>query len=63
MCSSLKKMGITATVEGEMLNVLVPITRPDVLHPCDVAEDLAIAFGYEKLQRRMPPNPTVGKQH
>lgn len=56
-------MGITATVEGEMLNVLVPITRPDVLHPCDVAEDLAIAFGYEKLQRRMPPNPTVGKQH
>jgi len=62
---SLKKMGISANVdplEDSKLNVLVPITRPDVLHPCDIAEDLAIAYGYEKLKKRLPPNPTVGKQ-
>lgn len=44
------------------IKVTVPITRPDVLHPCDIAEDLAIAYGYEKLERRLPPNPSVGKQ-
>jgi len=58
-------MGMEVSLSPEdtgLLDVLVPITRPDVLHPCDIAEDLAIAFGYEKLQRRQPPHPTVGKQ-
>ncbi|XP_031285396.1 phenylalanine--tRNA ligase beta subunit, cytoplasmic [Pistacia vera] len=31
------------------INVLVPPTRSDVLHPCDVMEDVAIAYGYDNI--------------
>ncbi|KAI4341483.1 hypothetical protein MLD38_026202 [Melastoma candidum] len=34
--------------------VSVPPTRSDVLHPCDVMEDVAIAYGYNNIQRRKP---------
>jgi len=62
--TSLVKMGMeTEVLDAQTIKVLVPITRPDVLHPCDIAEDLAIAYGYEKLDRRLPPNPSVGKQN
>lgn len=39
----LKKMGIRASNKGDKISAIVPITRPDVLHACDIAEDLAIA--------------------
>ncbi|XP_075101270.1 phenylalanine--tRNA ligase beta subunit, cytoplasmic isoform X1 [Nicotiana tabacum] len=34
--------------------VSVPPTRSDVLHPCDVAEDVAIAYGYNEIPKRRP---------
>nr|GLL44037.1 phenylalanine--tRNA ligase beta subunit, cytoplasmic [Ipomoea trifida] len=34
--------------------VSVPPTRSDVLHACDVAEDVAIAFGYNEIPKRKP---------
>ncbi|KAM0032941.1 putative phenylalanine--tRNA ligase [Helianthus debilis subsp. tardiflorus] len=34
--------------------VSVPPTRSDVLHACDVAEDVAIAYGFNKIPKRMP---------
>ena len=33
------------------LEVDAPITRSDVLHQCDIAEDLAIAYGYNKIEK------------
>ncbi|ESR62159.1 hypothetical protein CICLE_v10014690mg [Citrus x clementina] len=36
------------------INVLVPPTRSDVLHPCDVMEDVAIAYGYNNIPKRKP---------
>ena len=38
----------------------VPPTRSDVIHPCDVMEDLAIAFGYNNIVPRIPATSTVG---
>ncbi|GLT69211.1 hypothetical protein SLA2020_413800 [Shorea laevis] len=32
--------------DNSTINVSVPPTRSDVLHPCDVMEDVAIAYGY-----------------
>ncbi|RVW17085.1 LINE-1 reverse transcriptase-like [Vitis vinifera] len=32
--------------------VSVPPTRSDVLHPCDVVEDVGIAYGYNNVPRR-----------
>ncbi|XP_074275042.1 phenylalanine--tRNA ligase beta subunit, cytoplasmic [Silene latifolia] len=36
------------------VSVSVPPTRSDILHPCDVMEDVAIAFGYNEIPKRMP---------
>ncbi|KNA05102.1 hypothetical protein SOVF_193480 [Spinacia oleracea] len=36
------------------ISVFVPPTRSDILHPCDVMEDVAIAFGYNEIPKRRP---------
>jgi phenylalanyl-tRNA synthetase beta chain len=32
----------------------------DILHPVDVIEDIAIAYGFNKMQPRWPSDPTIG---
>lgn len=44
------------------LNVMVPPTRSDVIDPCDVAEDVAIAFGYGNIPPSIPYAYTVARQ-
>ncbi|KAM7518057.1 hypothetical protein LguiB_017019 [Lonicera macranthoides] len=34
--------------------VSVPPTRSDILHACDVAEDVAIAYGFNEIPKRKP---------
>jgi phenylalanyl-tRNA synthetase beta chain len=46
----------------KILRVLVPPTRADVLHECDIIEDIAISFGYNKLERTLPKASTTGEQ-
>ncbi|KAJ2238199.1 phenylalanine--tRNA ligase subunit beta [Coemansia sp. RSA 1722] len=48
-------------VENEKIVVKFPVTRPDILQECDIAEDLAIAFGYNKIPRAQNNEATVGK--
>ena len=36
------------------------ITRSDIFHPVDIVEDVAIAYGYNNLERRLPSNQTIG---
>jgi phenylalanyl-tRNA synthetase beta chain len=43
------------------VEVLVPCYRADVLHPIDVAEDVAIAYGYENFEPAGTAIATVGK--
>jgi len=43
------------------LDVSIPPTRTDVLHACDVAEDVAIAFGYNNIVPSVPALPCFGK--
>ena len=42
------------------LRVWVPATRNDVMHPVDLVEDAAIAYGYENLEPGLVPTFTVG---
>ncbi|XP_057474168.1 phenylalanine--tRNA ligase beta subunit, cytoplasmic-like [Actinidia eriantha] len=59
VASSLNKMQLRAkkSVRGECtFTVSVPPTRSDVLHPCDVAEDVAIAYGYNEIPKSIPPS-------
>ena len=60
--SLLKKMQLEAVTDGTTLKVLAPITRSDVLHACDVMEDVAIAYGYDRLVIQPPQLATIGKE-
>jgi phenylalanyl-tRNA synthetase beta chain len=64
MCTSCNKLQLTSTYDkaSEMLRVKVPPTRTDILHPIDVIEDIAIAFGFDNIPKQMPSTNTVGKQ-
>eukprot|EP01105_Mastigella_eilhardi_P022830 TRINITY_DN5684_c0_g1_i3.p2 TRINITY_DN5684_c0_g1~~TRINITY_DN5684_c0_g1_i3.p2 ORF type:complete len:617 (-),score=203.11 TRINITY_DN5684_c0_g1_i3:1994-3727(-) len=64
MLPLLHRMGLegSASADGETLSLSVPVTRSDVLHQCDVLEDVAIAYGYNNLVPIMPPTRTVGSQ-
>lgn len=38
----------------------IPPVRSDVLHPCDVMEDVAIAYGYNNISKVLPTTATQG---
>jgi phenylalanyl-tRNA synthetase beta chain len=56
----LKRMRHDAHAEGETINVLSPSYRLDLLHEWDLAEDVAIAWGYDRYPRQLPQRPTIG---
>lgn len=43
--------------------VLAPAWRADILHEVDIAEDIAIAYGYDKLSPELPSIATVGEEN
>eukprot|EP01006_Ploeotia_vitrea_P000767 TRINITY_DN103623_c0_g1_i1.p1 TRINITY_DN103623_c0_g1~~TRINITY_DN103623_c0_g1_i1.p1 ORF type:complete len:605 (+),score=80.35 TRINITY_DN103623_c0_g1_i1:34-1815(+) len=56
----LAKMMLTATkIDDNNVKVEIPCNRPDVLHPCDIMEDAAIAYGYDNIHKECKPVPTV----
>jgi len=58
----LTKMALSTQIKGSNLIVKAPITRSDLLHPVDVVEDTAIAYGFNNLKRRYPEDMTIGSQ-
>lgn len=50
----------TAGGEGPTLRVLTPAWRNDVMHPIDLIEDAAVAYGYDRLAPQLVPTFTVG---
>ncbi|KAF9911782.1 phenylalanine--tRNA ligase subunit beta [Lobosporangium transversale] len=64
ICDLLNKMSLEATPSKEDENeivVQVPVTRSDILHQCDIMEDVAIAYGFNNLPHSAPSVSTVGK--
>lgn len=43
-------------------SVIIPCYRTDILHPIDIAEDIAIAYGYENFQEEIPLISTIGEE-
>ena len=58
---SLQKMGYDAFMDGDMVKVKIPPWRVDILHAIDLVEDMAIGYGYEKFQPKLPEEMTFGK--
>ena len=52
--------GVEESGHADALQVLVPAYRNDVMHPIDLIEDAAIAYGYENLTPALVPTFTVG---
>ena len=62
MAHLLSKMGLVSRVENEQIISRVPPTRHDILHPCDIMEDVAVAYDFNKLEWTQPKTNTVGIQ-
>lgn len=56
----LNRMSLPAELHGKDVQVKVPITRSDIMHACDIMEDVAIAYGYNNIQKQIPNTVTVG---
>ena len=52
--------GVEEGPHADTLRVFVPAYRNDVMHPVDLIEDAAIAYGYENLKPELVPTFTVG---
>jgi phenylalanyl-tRNA synthetase beta chain len=50
-----------AAVKGKRINVLYPAYRQDIMHQSDVAEDVIISFGYNKIPLEQIKHQTIGK--
>ena len=62
--SILPKMQLDARLVegGEAVEVVVPPTRTDILHAVDIAEDVAIAYGYNNIVKTIPATPSTAYQ-
>jgi phenylalanyl-tRNA synthetase beta chain len=58
----LRRMGYGATAGEKGIEVLVPRYRADILHPVDLAEDVAIGHGFEKFGGLLPRMATFGTE-
>jgi phenylalanyl-tRNA synthetase beta chain len=64
MVGLLRRMQLPAVFDKgkSELVVEVPVIRSDVLHACDVMNDVAIAYGFNNVEEKMPAVVTVGRQ-
>lgn len=59
---NLNKMGILVSREKGGLFALVPAYRTDVIHWVDIAEDVAIAYGYDNFAPEIPKISTIAEE-
>ncbi|EQL00564.1 hypothetical protein G6O67_002286 [Ophiocordyceps sinensis] len=64
LCELLTKMAYVSRPSDQnsnLLEIAIPPTRADVLHQCDIMEDLAVCYGFNKLPRTAPTrSATIG---
>lgn len=59
----LNRMSLRAQVlDADTLRVNIPATRADILHFCDIAEDCAVAYGFNNISKTVPKTSCIGNQ-
>jgi len=59
---ALERMGYGVKLgKGRVVEVQIPKFRMDILHPVDIMEDIAIGFGFDRIEPAMPQTMTTGK--
>jgi phenylalanyl-tRNA synthetase beta chain len=56
----LTSYGHTVSAARDVISVVAPPYRDDIMHPMDLVEDYAISRGYESFEPVMPQQSTVG---
>ncbi|MEM3507431.1 MAG: phenylalanine--tRNA ligase subunit beta [Candidatus Bathyarchaeia archaeon] len=51
-----------ASSQKNVINVFIPPYRVDILHEVDLVEDVAIGYGYDRLEPITPFTMTIGKE-
>jgi phenylalanyl-tRNA synthetase beta chain len=60
---ALERMRFGVEADGKVFRVKIPAYRADIMHPWDVIEDIAIGFGYDRIEPIYPQTNTVGLTH
>jgi phenylalanyl-tRNA synthetase beta chain len=56
--------GVPNTISGEeTIVVKIPAYRYDILHPWDIIEDIAIGYGYDRIEPEIPGTVGIGEVH
>ncbi len=59
--SSLERMCYGARLIGKSkVKVTIPAVRTDIMHPVDIIEDVAIGYGFDKIEPTLPSTMTAG---
>jgi len=58
----LEKMGLGYEKQKDITIALIPAYRTDILHEIDLAEEIAIAYGYENFIPEIPKISTIGEE-
>eukprot|EP01132_Coremiostelium_polycephalum_P002918 gene2918-3636_t len=63
MVNLLKRMSLDSKLidDGKSVVVAVPPTRSDIIHACDIMEDVAIGYGFNNLVKEIPKVHTTGR--
>lgn len=51
-----------ARIKGDVLTLLAPPYRTDIMHEVDLIEDIAIGYGYDRLEPTLPKVLTMGER-
>ncbi|KAK1445164.1 phenylalanine--tRNA ligase subunit beta [Babesia gibsoni] len=66
VCDYLRRMMVEAKYDRKngLIEAQIPIGRPDIQHACDLGEDIAIAYGFNKIQQiRFPMGRLMSITH
>lgn len=58
----LTRMCLSASSDNDKILVEIPPTRHDIIHACDIYEDVAIAYGYNNITKKFPSFYTTASQ-
>jgi len=61
-CCARMGLGAEAKPEGTIV-VKIPAYRYDILHPWDIIEDIAIGYGYDRIEPEIPGTMVIGEVH
>ncbi|MCD4739784.1 phenylalanine--tRNA ligase subunit beta [archaeon] len=59
----LEKSGFKAKEKRDSIIAEIPCYRFDLMHPIDLVEEIAMAYGYNKIEQLMPKVYTKGESH